>query len=43
MTNINNVYAVGDVTDCSVKLVSTAVSQAAVAVMDIVEHNNKSF
>jgi len=41
-TNINNVYAVGDVTDCSVKLVSTAVSQAAVAVMDILEHNNRS-
>jgi len=41
-TNIHNVYAVGDVTDCSVKLVSTAVSHAAAAVLDIIEQNNQT-
>ncbi len=41
-TNVDNVYAVGDVTDCPVKLVSTAVSQAAVAVLDILERNNRT-
>ncbi|MFW6140507.1 MAG: NAD(P)/FAD-dependent oxidoreductase [Acidobacteriota bacterium] len=41
-TNFPNVYAVGDVTDCSVKLVSTAVSHAAGAVLDIVEQNNQT-
>jgi len=41
-TNIKNVYAVGDVTDCSVKLVSTAVSHAAAAVLDIIEQSNQT-
>lgn len=41
-TNINNVYAVGDVTDCSVKLVSSAVSHAVTAVLDIIEQNNQT-
>ncbi len=36
-TNINGVYAVGDVTNHSVKQVITAVAQAAVAVNDIFE------
>lgn len=35
--SIDKVYATGDVTDCSVKLVSTAVSHAAAAVLDILE------
>ncbi|MFO7980310.1 MAG: FAD-dependent oxidoreductase [Candidatus Aminicenantes bacterium] len=41
-TNIQNVYAAGDVTDCSVKLVSTAVSHAATAVLDIIDQNNQT-
>jgi thioredoxin reductase (NADPH) len=41
-TNIQNVYAAGDVTDCSVKLVSTAVAHAATAVLDIIEQNNQT-
>ena len=36
-TNIDDVYAVGDVTNHPVKLVVTAVAQAAVAVNDVFE------
>ncbi|MCD6515819.1 MAG: FAD-dependent oxidoreductase [Candidatus Aminicenantes bacterium] len=41
-TNIKNVYAAGDVTDCAVKLVSTAVAHGAAAVLDIIEQNNQT-
>jgi len=41
-TNIKNVYAAGDVTDCEVKLVSTAVAHAAAVVLDILKQNNQT-
>ena len=34
-TNIDGIYAIGDVTTCPLKMVTTAVSQAAVASLDI--------
>jgi len=37
LTNINGVYAVGDVTDCPVKKTITAAAQAVIAVNNIVE------
>lgn len=37
-TNIDGVYAIGDVTDCPAKLIVSAVSQAAVAALDVLEH-----
>ena len=37
-TNIDSVYAVGDITTCPTKLVLTAVSQAASAAIDVVKH-----
>ena len=37
-TNIDGVYAVGDITTCPTKLVLTAVSQAASAAIDAVKH-----
>jgi len=41
-TNVKNVYAAGDVTDCEVKLVSTAVAHAAAVVLDILKQNNQT-
>jgi thioredoxin reductase (NADPH) len=41
-TNIKNVYAAGDVADCEVKLVSTAVAHAAAVVLDILKQNNQT-
>jgi len=37
-TNIDSVYAIGDVTTCPIKLVLTAVAQAASAAIDVVKH-----
>lgn len=40
-TNIDSIYAVGDITACPTKLVITAISQATSAAIDVVEHINK--
>jgi len=40
-TNIDNVYAVGDVVASPTKLIVTATAQAAVATLDVVQHINK--
>lgn len=40
-TNVRGVYAVGDITTCPTKLVVTAVSQAAVAAIEIFRYVNR--
>ncbi len=40
-TNIDSIYAVGDITACPTKVVITAISQATSAAVDVVEHINK--
>jgi len=40
-TNIDSIYAVGDITACPTKVVITAISQATSAAIDVVEHINK--
>jgi thioredoxin reductase (NADPH) len=40
-TNIENIYAVGDVTASPSKLVITATAQAATAALDVLEHINR--
>ena len=40
-TNIDSIYAVGDITACPTKVVITAISQATSAAVDVAEHINK--
>lgn len=40
-TNIDNVYAVGDVTSSSTKLIVAATAQAATATLDVLQHINR--
>ena len=37
-TNMDGVYAIGDVTNCPTKLIVSAVAQAAVSALDVLEH-----
>jgi thioredoxin reductase (NADPH) len=37
-TNMDGVYAIGDVTNCPTKLIISAVAQAAVSALDVLEH-----
>ncbi len=41
MTNIDGIYAIGDITICPTKLVVTAVSQAAVAAIEVSRYINR--